>query len=61
MIAPMAVSLLAPLASFLIQPLASSLINAISGKGVRRAGDGQEGEFLPLLALPLISKAMSVK
>ena len=49
---PMAASLIAPMIFSLIQTLASSLINAINGKG-------QEGGFLPLLALPLIIKAMS--
>ena len=35
----------------LIRPVVSSLINAISGKEVMRAGQGKEGEILPLLAL----------
>ena len=35
----------------LIQPVGPSLINAISRKGIRRAGKEQEGEILPLLAL----------
>ena len=35
----------------LMQPAGPSLINAISRKGIRRAGKGQEGEILPLLAL----------
>ena len=38
MMAPMAASLIAPIASSSIQPVASLLINAISGKGVMRAG-----------------------
>ena len=53
MIAPMAASLLTPTASSFIQPVASSLINAITGKGVMRAGKRQEGGFLILSALPL--------
>ena len=36
---------------FLIKPVASSLIITITGKG-------QEGGFLPLLALPLMMKAL---
>ena len=49
----MAASLIAPMASLLIKPVASLLMNAITWKGVRRAAKGQEGKFLPLLALPL--------
>ena len=41
------------IAASLIVPVTSSLINAIIGKGVLRAGKGQEGRFLPLLVLPL--------
>ena len=48
----------ASMASSFIQPVASSLINDITGKGVRRAGKGQEGGYLPLLALPLMMKAL---
>ena len=33
--------------------------NAVAGKGVRRAGKGQEGGILPLLALPLMFKVIS--
>ena len=44
--------------SSLIQSVVSSLINAISGKGVTRAGKGQEGGILPLLALSLMMKFM---
>ena len=51
MIEPVAVSLIAPMASSLIQPVASSLINTLSGKGVMRAGKGEEKGFLPLLTL----------
>ena len=51
MMAPMAASLIAPMASLFMKPVASSLINAISGKG-------QEGGFLPLLALPLMMKVL---
>ena len=37
------------------------MINDVTGKGVGRAEKGQEGGFLPLLALPLAMKAMSGK
>ena len=37
------------------------MINDVTGKGVGRAEKGQEGGFLPLLALPLVMKAMSGK
>ena len=43
----------------LIQPVGPSLINAISRKGITRAGKEQEGEILPLLALTWMMKAMS--
>ena len=61
MIAPMAASLIVLMVASFIQPLASSLINALSGQGVMRARKGQEGGFLPLLTLPLITKAMCEK
>ena len=51
MVAPMAASLIAPRVSSLIQPVASWLINAITWKG-------QEGGYLPLLALPLMMKVL---
>ena len=51
MMIAMAVSLIAPVFFSLMQPVTSSLINAISGKG-------QEGGFLPLLALPLMIKVL---
>ena len=54
----MAASLIAPVASSSIQNVASSFINAIAGKEVMRAGKQQESGFLPLLALPLIIKAL---
>ena len=54
MMAPMAASLIAPKASLLMQAVASLLINPISGKGVTRAGKGEEGGIVPLLALPLV-------
>ena len=54
----MAASLITAMASSLIQPLAFLLINAMTGKGVRRAGKEQESGFLPLLAAPLVMKAM---
>ena len=60
MMVPMAVSLIAPIASSLIKPVTCSLINNISGKGVMRVGKGQEGGFLPLLALPLIMKVLQI-
>ena len=44
--------------SFFIQPMVSSLINAIPEKEVIRAGKGEKGGFLPLLALPLITKVL---
>ena len=43
---------MAPMASSLIVPL----INAITGKGVMTAGKGQEGRFIPLLALRIMMK-----
>ena len=46
------------MASSLIQPMDSSLINAITGKRVVRARRGQEGGFIPLLALPLMMKVL---
>ena len=52
----MAVSLIAPMTPSLIQPVAFSLMNAITGKGVMRAGKGQKGGFFPLLAFPLMMK-----
>ena len=57
-IAPMDASLIALMTSSLIQPVGSSLINAITGKGVMRAGKGQEACFLLLLVLPLMMKIM---
>ena len=45
MVAP----LIETMAYLLMQPVASSLTNAIFGKGVMRAGKGQESGFLPLL------------
>ena len=56
MMAPMAASLIASMVSSLIEPVASSLINAITGKGVMRAGKRQEGGILLLLALLLMMK-----
>ena len=56
MMPPIAASLIGPLAHSLIQPMASSLINAIAGKRATRSEKGQEGRFLPLLALPLTMK-----
>ena len=51
--------LIAPIASSLIQPVVDSLINAISGKVVMRPEKRREAEFLPLLTLPLMIKAMT--
>ena len=39
-----------------MQPVASSSINAITARGVRRAGKGQQGGFL--FALPLAMKTI---
>ena len=55
---PMVVSLIARMAFSLIQLLAFSLINPITGKGVMRPKKGEEGRFLPLLALPLTMKVL---
>ena len=56
MMPPMAASLIGSLAHSLIQPMASSLVNAITGKRATRLEKGQEGRFLPLLALSLMMK-----
>ena len=48
--------MMAPMAASLIASMASSLINSIS-----RKGKGQEDGFLPLLALNLVTKAISGK
>ena len=49
MVAPMAASLIVPMISSLVQLEVSSLINAISGKGVKRAGKKRRRSgFLPL-------------
>ena len=61
MMTPMAASLIVPMTSSLIQPVISSLINRISGKEVKRSGKKQEREFLPLLALLLVIKAIFAK
>ena len=44
--------------SSLIQSATSSFINAVTGKWVRKAGIGQEGGFVPLLALELMMKVL---
>ena len=49
----MSASLIAPMASPLLRLGASSLINVINGKG-------EEGIFLPLLALPLMMKVLGI-
>ena len=46
------------MASSLMQPVALSLVNALTTKGVMRSGKGQEGGFLPLLALLLVIKVL---
>ena len=56
MMTHVAASLLTPWVSLLIQPMAFSLISAIIGKVLTRAGKGQKGIFLLLLALPLMMK-----
>ena len=58
MMATMAASLIVSMASSLTQPVASSLTNAITGKGVMRAGKRLEGGFSKLLALPLMMKVL---
>ena len=57
----MSTSLIAPVASPLIQSVALSLENVISWKGFVRAGKGEEGRFLSLLALPLMMKVLGSK
>ena len=57
MMVPMAASSIEPMTFPLIQLVAFSLRNSISGKDVMRAGKGQEGEFLPSSALPLMMKS----
>ena len=61
MIAHMAASLVAPMYSLLIQHVASSLINVISRKEVMRVEKRQKCEFLPILALLQMTKAISGK
>ena len=58
MMVPMAASLIASMASSLIQSVAYPLINAITGKGVIKAGKGQEDGILPLLTLPSMMKLL---
>ena len=58
MMLPLAASMKTPIACSLIQPVTSSLINAITGRRVRKTGQGHEGGFLPLLALPLMMKVL---
>ena len=58
MMTHVAAPLLAPGAFSLIQPVAFSLINAITGKGLTRAGKWQKCGFLLLLALPLMMKIL---
>ena len=50
--------MMVPMVAWLIQPVASSLINAASGKGVKRAGEGQEVGIIPLLVIPLMIRVL---
>ena len=61
MMAPVAASLIAPVGSFFMHPMNSSVINVITGKGVRKAGKGQQSGILLLSVLSLIIRAMSGK
>ena len=54
-------AMMTSLAASLIAPMAFSLINAVTRKGVRRAGRRQEGGHPPSLSLSLMIKAMSGK
>ena len=58
MMALMNACLIEIMVSSLIQPATSSFINAVTGKWVRKAGIGQEGGFVPLLALELMMKVL---
>ena len=58
MMEPMAASLIVLMASWLMQPVASSIMNAITGKGVMRAGKRQENGFCLLLRLLLKVKVL---
>ena len=58
MVVPMSALFVALMASSLMQPVVSSLINVLTRKRVLRAGVGQQGRFLPLLALPLLMKVL---
>ena len=51
-------SIITPMTFSLIQPVATSLINAISGKGVMRAGKEKEPAFLLFLVLFLMMKVL---
>ena len=50
--------MMVPMAAWLIQPVASSLLNAVFGKGVKRAGEGQEVGIIPLLVIPLMIRVL---
>ena len=54
---PIAASLMAPMAFLLIKRVASLLMNAITGKGVKRAGKGQEGALT--LMIKVLGKAIT--
>ena len=56
MMAPMVASLIAPMASTSLKPVVYSVANAKNGKRVMRAEKGQEGKFLPLLVITLMTK-----
>ena len=58
MMALMMASLIVPMASSLIKPVTFSLINAISRKGVMRAGKVEQGGILLLFVLPLMGKVL---
>ena len=49
---------MATMAASFIAPMAYSLIHTITGKGVMRAEEGQEGGFLLLIAIPLKMKVL---
>ena len=51
-------SIITPMTFSLTQPVATSLINAISGKGVMRAGKEKEPAFLLFLVLFLMMKVL---
>ena len=59
MMAPMPASLIALMNSSLIEPIATSIIAFRASSIIAfRDGKGQEGRFLPFLALPLMMKVL---